>query len=308
MSTRVNAPAAGFHWLRRAINVGRHNPRALFGAASMLMAVWLLPTVLQLGLHVTFKPGEGAAIVIAALMTLLSMATLVPLMAGYLRLLDASERGRPAHAREVFQIFHSGPTWRACVNFSLMMLLVHLGVVSLLASQLDNGVLDWYFDAVRRVQEAQQAGAGAKPPVLPPPPEGTASLVGLSSLWLLLFGCAFAVGLGQIALTGRGARAAVADGFVGTVKNLVPLLVMAVLGFGAMVVAMVGLAIVLVVVGGVAGLVHPVLAAAVLLPLYVAFVTVAYALLLSVMYQLWRDIAGQDASPVEPATPGQLAA
>ena len=39
-----------------------------------------------------------------------------------------------------------------------------------------------------------------------------------------------------------------------------------------------------------------------------AFVTVAYALLLSVMYQLWRDIAGEDASPVEPATPGQLAA
>ena len=308
MSTRAHGPMAGFHWLRRAINVGRHNPRALFGAASMLMAVWIMPTVLQLALHATFQPGEGAAIVIAALMTLLSMATLVPLMGGYLRLLDASERGRPAHAGEIFQIFRAGHVWRTCIVFSLLMLLVHLAVASALVSQLGNGVVDWYVDVMQRLQQAQQAGAGAKPPAMPELPEGAVGLLGLGSLWMLLFGCAFAIGLGQVALMGRGARSALVDGFAGTVKNLLPLLVMAVLGFGAMMVVTVALVMVMVVVGGIAGLVHPLLAMAVFLPLYVAFLTVVYAVLLSVMYQLWRDIAGDDTTPAEHVDPGQLAA
>lgn len=306
MTTRAHGPMAGFHWLRRAIHVGRHNPRALFGAASMLMAVWILPTVLQLALHTAFKPGEGAAIVIAALMTLLSMATLVPLMGGYLRLLDASERGRPAHASEIFQIFRAGHVWRTCIVFSLLMLMVHLAVASALVSQLGNGVVDWYLDVMQRLQQAQETGA--KPPVLPDLPDGAVGLLGLGSLWMLLFGCAFAIGLGQVALMGRGARSALVDGFAGTVKNLLPLLVMAVLGFGAMMVVTVALVMVMVVVGGIAGLVHPLLAMAVFLPLYVAFLTVLYAVLLSVMYQVWRDIAGEGDAPVDPAGPGQLAA
>ena len=306
MSTRAHGPMAGFHWLRRAINVGRHNPRALFGAASVLMAVWIMPTVVQLGLHAMFEPGEGVEIVIAALLTLLSAATLVPLMGGYLRLLDASERGRPAHANEIFHIFRAGHVWRTCMVFALLMLMVHLVVASALVSQLGNGVLEWYADVADRVQQAQQAGA--KPPVIPELPEGAIGLLGLGSVWMLLFGCAFAIGLGQIALLGRGARAALVDGFAGTFKNLLPLLVMAVLGFCAMAVVTIALMMVLVVVAGIAGLVHPMLGFAVFLPLYVAFLTVLYAVLLSVMYQVWRDIAGEGAAPVDPAGPGHLAA
>lgn len=307
MSTRAHGPMAGFHWLRRAINVGRSNPRALFGAASILMAVWMLPTIVQLGLHAAFKPDEGVAIVIAALMTLLSLATLVPLMAGYLRLLDASERGRPAHASEIFQIFRSGPVWRRCVAFALLIFVLNAVVTSLLVSQFGTGVLEWYQEVVRIAQQAEQAGT--KSPPLPPPPDGTASLIGLSSLSMLLFGCAFAVGLGQIALTGRGARAAIVDGFAGTAKNLLPLLVMALFGFGAMVVVTSGAFFVVLIIGVIGKLLHPLLAFAVFLPLYVAFLTVLYAVLLSVMYQLWRDIAGEDAAPADHVDPpGHLAA
>jgi hypothetical protein len=298
---------AGFHWLRRAINVGRHNPRALFGAASILMLAWMLPTMLQLVLHAAFKPGQGAALVIAALMTLLWLATLVPLMGGYLRMLDASERGRPAHAGEIFQIFRSGPVWRRCVAFSLLMFVLNLAVTSALVSQLGNGLMEWYLDVMRIAEQAQQAPPGAKPPVLPAPPDGTAGLLGLGSLSMLLMGCMFAVGLGQIALTGRGARAALVDGLAGTAKNVLPLLVMAALGLAAMLVLSVGVFIVLLVIAVLAKL-SALLAFAVFLPLYVAFLTALYAVLLSVMYQLWRDIAGDDAAPVDRVDPGRLAA
>ena len=265
--------------------------------------------MLQLVLHAAFKPGEGAAIVIAALMTLLSLATLVPLMAGYLRMLDASERGRPAHAGEIFQVFHSGPAWRTCILFSLAMLMVHLVVATVLASQFGNGVMEWLQELNRLALQAQEAGPGAPQPALPAPPAGTASLLGLGSLWLLLFGCAFAVGLGQVALGGRGVRGAIVDGFAGTLKNLLPLLVMALLGFGAMLVVGIGVNLVLLVLGGIAGLLHPMLGVLVMLPLLVAFVTVLYAVLLSVMYQLWRDIAGEDAAPVDRIDPpGHLSA
>lgn len=311
MSTRAHGPMAGFHWLRRAINVGRHNPRALFGAASMLMAVWIMPTVLQIGLHAFFDPGEGAEIVIAALLTLLSAATLVPLMGGYLRLLDASERGRPAHANEIFEIFRAGHAWRTCMVFALLMLLVHLAVTSALVSQLGTGLMDWAENVMKVSQQAKEAGPGAKPPAVPALPPGAIPFAGLSSVWLVVIGCAFAVGLGQIALTGRNVRTALVDGFAGTAKNLLPLALMAVCGFGAMVVASVALAMVILVLGTVANLVHPVLAMAVVVPLYVAFLTVVYAVLLSLMYQMWRDIAGEDA-PVDghpdSTRPDQLAA
>ncbi|QSX79235.1 hypothetical protein [Agrilutibacter solisilvae] len=307
MSTRAHGPTAGFHWLRRAINVGRHNSRALFAGAAVLMAVWLMPTVLQLVLMAAFKPGEDVTIAIGALMTLLWLATLVPLMGGYLRMIDAGEHGQPAHARDIFQLFRSGAAWGACVRFALLMLLVHLLVGYVLVTLFGQGVMEWYLDAAEKIQQAQQAGvaAGGTPPQLPDAPSGTAGLVGLGSLWLLLFGCAFAIGLGQVAIGGRGVREATVDGFAGTARNLAPLLVMAVLGVGAMAVVAVGMFLVLLVVGGVAGLLHPTLGLAAILPLYVAFLTVLYAVVLSVMYQIWRDVAGP--APVAgPSPPDQL--
>ena len=65
-------------------------------------------------------------------------------------------------------------------------------------------------------------------------------------------------------------------------------------------------------VGGLVGLLHPTLGLAAMLPLYVAFVSALYAVMLSVMYQIWRDVAGpaQDAGslPPDPLEPHHLEA
>jgi hypothetical protein len=296
MSTRAHGPTAGFHWLRRALQVGRHNPRALFAGAALLMAAWLLPNLVQALLHTVLQPGNEGAIVIAAVMTLLSVAILAPLMGGYLRLIHASEQGRVAHAREIFDVFRSGRAWRSCAGFGLLVLMVHVLVGYVLVSQFADGLMAWYVQVMTLLQQARESGAQAMP-AWPPLPEGIGVFFALASLWALFIGGVFAVGLGQVALRGRGVRAAFADGLAGTAKNLLPLLVMAVFAFGAMVVAAVALAMVLTVVALVAGLVHPTLAAAVVLPLYLGFLAVVYALVFSVMYQVWRDVA-------DPAAPG----
>ena len=48
MQIRAMGPGAGWSWLKRGINLGVHNPRAVFGAAALLMAVGLVPSCVQL--------------------------------------------------------------------------------------------------------------------------------------------------------------------------------------------------------------------------------------------------------------------
>ena len=47
MTTRANGPLSGLDWLKRGLNSGRHNPRAIFGGAAVLMVAALLPSIVQ---------------------------------------------------------------------------------------------------------------------------------------------------------------------------------------------------------------------------------------------------------------------
>jgi hypothetical protein len=98
----------------------------------------------------------------------------------------------------------------------------------------------------------------------------------------------FAVGFGQVAQRDSGLGGALTDGFAGAASNLLPLLVKAAVAFAVMMAA----GLVLVLVAGILGLLHPVLAVVVFLPLYMVFVLVLYVVMFGVMYHLWRDIAG----------------
>ncbi|HEV8694593.1 MAG TPA: hypothetical protein VGQ93_10505, partial [Lysobacter sp.] len=164
-----------------------------------------------------------------------------------------------------------------------------------------------FHDSLQNLQEwmtrvmelSQQAQSKPTQPVqLPPPPEGIGGFLGLGSLFALFISGVFAVGLGQLALAGRSVGGALADGLAGAAKNLLPLLVLAILAFGLMMALSLVLAIVVVVLSLFAALLHPVLAAAVLLPLYMLFLLALYVVLFGVVYHLWRDVAGEAPAPV----------
>lgn len=292
MTTRANGPLAGLSWLKHGFNLGRNNPRAIFGGASLLMVAALVPGFLQAFAHAMLKPGVGGTSVIAALTTMLAVVLLGPLMGGYLRVIDASERGQPAHASDVLAPFRDARDARRLIGFSFVMLLVQLGALSLLFAlfgQALQNLQDWYLSVAKLMQQATP-GQQAQ---LPPPPEGLGGLFSLGGLFALFVAAVFAVGLGQVALRGRGIGAAVLDGLAGAARNLLPLLVMAAVAFALMMAA----GVVLVLVVGVLGLVHPLLAAVVFLPVYMLFVLVLYVVMFGAIYRLWRDVAGDPPAP-----------
>lgn len=287
MTTRANGPLAGLAWLKRGLNSGRHNPRAIFGGAALLMVAALIPGFLQAFVHMVLKPGPGGATIIAAVTTVLAVLLLGPLMGGYLRVIDASERGQPAHAADILAPFRNAHDAQRLIGFSFVMLLVQLGALSLLFAVFGQGLQnlqDWYL----RVAELMQQTTPGKPAQLPPAPDGLGGLFSLGGLFAVFVAAVFAVGLGQVALRDRGIGTALLEGLAGATRNLLPLLVMAAVGFALMMAA----AVALLLVAGVLGLLHPMLAVAVFLPLYMVFVLVLYVVLFGVMYHLWRDVAG----------------
>ena len=257
MTTRANGPLAGIAWLRRGFNSGRHNPRAIFGGAALIMVAALIPGFLQAFAHAVLKPGPGAATIIAALTTVLAVVLLGPLMGGYLRVVDRSERGEPAQAADVIAPFRNAHDAKRLIGFSFIMLLVQLGALSLLFALFGHALQnlqDWYL----RVAELLQHATPDKPAQLPPPPDGLGGLFSLGGLFALFVAAVFAVGFGQVALQGRNLGAALVDGLAGAARNLLPLLVMAAVAFALM---------------------------------------MAAGVVFGVMYHLWRDVAGDPPAP-----------
>lgn len=293
MTTRAKGPVSGLDWLKRGLNSGRRNPRAVFGGAAVLMIAALLPGIVQALVQLALQPGTTGTLMIAALTTLLSVVLMGPLMGGYLRLIDASEQGRPAQARDILAPFRSAEDARRMAGFAFVVLLVYLCVGYVLISLFAKDLPEWY---LRIVALSQQPQTG-KPLQLPPPPDGIGGFLGVGSLFALFVGGTFAVGLGQIALGARGIGAALADGIAGAARNLLPLLVLAILAFGLMMALSVVLAVVMVLVSLLGALVHPAVAGALLLPLYMLVLLVLYVVMFGVMYHLWRDVAGEGPAP-----------
>lgn len=292
MTTRANGPLAGFAWLRRGLLSARHNPRAVLGGAAVLMVAALLPGVVQALLHGLLRPGAGVANALAALATLLAVALLAPLMGGYLRLIDATRQGRAVRAADVFAPFRSGRDAQPMIGFVLVMLLVQVGALSLLYAlfgEAMTALADWYAQVLALMQ---QAGPG-QPVRAPAPPAGLGGMFGLGGLFAVFVAGMFAIGLGQVALRGEPLVAALRDGLAGALRNLVPLLVLAALAFVLLMALSLGMLLVL----AVLGLLPPLLAAALFLPLYFAFTLVAYAAMFGVMYEVWRDVAGDAPAP-----------
>ena len=95
--------------------------------------------------------------------------------------------------------------------------------------------------------------------------------------------------------------AAFGDGVLATLKNVLPVLVIAALAMAG------GFALVLVfgvvasLVTIVAGLLHPALGAFLVLPMYLVLLLVLYVVMFGAMYVMWRDICGEAAAPTGPA-------
>lgn len=292
MTTRAMGPLAGIGWLKNAINLGRHNPKAIFGGAGLLMVVMMVlmvPLVLLQALAQTQIDLTGFPAMALSLLPMLAILVLSAIfMVGYLRLLDAAANHRPVGATDIFAGFRDGAASLRALGLVLLLTVLQYVVLLALLGVFAPGFISAYLELL-------QTGAVAAP-------QPDAEL--LENLWILfaliiplsLFSYAVqAVGLGQVALRGRSVYGALVDGIAGAAKNAIPLLLFLVFAVVAGLVLGLLIALVAMLLAFVAGLVGTWLQVTLLVlavPVYIALMVVLYALMFAVMYQLWRDVCG----------------
>lgn len=291
MQTRAMGPAAGWSWLKRAVNLGRNNPRALFGAAAWLMLMALLPSLLQLIAQYAFGVSSLKAMLAILMIGTVVMLVIYPLLiGGFFRVIDATERHRPTHARALFDTFGAGQGRGRLIGFGLLLTLIYLLALTALVTAFGSEVPGWYV----QVLAASQKAAPGTPPVLPAMPAGLGTVFGLGMLLLVFLGSVYSIGFGQVALTTRSVPGALADGVSGTLKNLLPLLVLTLIALAGMLGLAIVLALALGLLMALGNLVHPLFGVALAVPVYLAFLVAMYVVMFGVMYFIWRDVAGDE--------------
>ncbi len=297
MTTRTVRAGNGWKWLVQAVNVGRGNPKAVYGAIVILSALALLPSLLQLVLQQVLGLDAQSQLMVIGATSLLSMVVYPLLIGGVLRVIDRVERGQPAKASDVFSTFSGDAGAGRLIGFGLLMGALYIATFYALISAFGEGVIDWYMQILAISQDMSGQAAPASPPDLPLPPAGIGPLMALGLLFGLYYATVYAIGLGQVALGDRPVGKAFTDGLGGALKNALPVIVVAALSMVGGLVLMLAFAMVVTLITVVASLLHPAIAAFLVLPLYLALVLVLYIVMFGVMYAMWRDICADPATP-----------
>ena len=138
-STSVS-PGSGWRWFKQAVNLGRSNPRAIFGAVALLAMLALVPSVIQLALQYGLGLGPEAVMTVVGVTTLVSIFVYPLLIGGLLRVIHAAERGEPTHAAAIFDTFRSGQGGGRLIGFGLAMAAI-LGYAAVTPGQLRTGII-----------------------------------------------------------------------------------------------------------------------------------------------------------------------
>jgi hypothetical protein len=130
------------------------------------------------------------------------------------------------------------------------------------------------------------------------PPTTWPNGLGITVLLLMLYAIFmigfYSIGLGQVTLRHRSVFGAMGDGLVGALKNMLPLLMLAmglILLWIAVAICFGIVAFVLTLIGKLVG---AWLVFVLIVPLYIALLLVAFAAMFGVMYHLWRDVCDGD--------------
>ncbi len=292
MSIRTVSIGAPFGWLMKAVDVGRKNPRALFGGFALLLLVGLVPGVIQMAGQAMFPASPGVVMTIYALSLLLSLVLGPPMVGSAFVLMHACERGQPAGATDIFDGFRDRSFAVRMWLTALLMLVIYLGVFVLLYFVMPGkeffGELMIRSAGLAPGQQPDLTGMPAFPPSF--------------LLWMLLAGLvvlvlsnAYMLAFARAALNARGALAATLDGFVSTFKNILPFLAIAIVLTVVGTVAIVILALVAGIGLGLLMAISPVLAVIVGVPIYVGLMLLVYAVAFGYYYHAWT------ASFAEPA-------
>ena len=288
MARDAFGPITPWRWLQQATALLRAQPRAMIGATSLLLAVALAPSVLQMAL-------AGASPQLAQLLAvLLSLLVYPPAVAGYYRVVHALAQGEPLPPSGIFSVFSDGAAVRRMIIANLIFVCASLLLLSLLF---------WAFGGEALLQFLREVAAlkpGAKQmPALPP---GALPLLAAVALFGAAVLSAQGLAYAELALGKRPPLAAIATA-LGLVARYFGLLLLfyipvAVLAFLAFMLA----ALVAVLVGTLLSVLSAKLASVLVLALSLLLVLAMYALMFSFFYFAWRELYAGATPPPTPST------
>ncbi|GFZ96693.1 hypothetical protein [Dyella caseinilytica] len=289
MATRSRGPSAGFGWLNRGISVGFRYPKPIFSGAILVMLAVLIPTLITLALefyalHGGTPPQPTAFVWISAVSALLGLLIL-PIYAGYLRVIDAVEQELPVRASDVVKPYREGKALRL-IGYGVVMMVVYFAMFAIVIAMTGGDTAHWYAQALTARANHQ-----------PPPtslPDGfgiTLLLCGVIGIFMMGF---YSIGLGQVTLSNRSVFGAIGDGIVGALKNLLPLLMLALGSILIWIAVALCFGIVVFLLALIGKLIGPWLVLVLAIPLYIALILVTFTAMFGVMYHLWRDVCGDD--------------
>lgn len=290
MTARTVSMGAPFGWLMKALDVGRKQPKALFGGFGLLLLVAAVPSVLQLGTQTLFPTATTALMVVYGLSLLLSLLLMPPLSGSAFRLLHACESGQPAAASDIFAGIRTP-------GFALRMILTMLLVVAgyLLVFGLLFALLpgkDFFIELFTRAIATPPGGQPDMTGMPDFPPSFLLWFLGAMAAVLVLSN-AYMLAFARAALNERGPVPACVDGVLGTLKNLLPFTLIALAAVVVGFVAVLIVSVLLVLVVGLLAAMSPALAIAVAVPIYFGLMLVMYVIAFGYYYHAWRDIYGE---------------
>lgn len=288
MTMRTISLGTPYRWLAEAFATCCAHPRTLFGAASLLLVVALLPTLLQLLVEAALQPSEGVRAVIQVLFSIIALILFPPVIGGFYRIVHALHEGRQANVFELFAVFQDGATTRRLIATNLVFVLVSILLIVGMAFAFGGQEL---LDFLRTVATLKPGATE-----LPPLPSGLLPLLSAILIVALVLMTAQGLATTQVALSDRLPLPAVGDGFKLALRNIGALLLfylpVAVIGF---IVAMV-VVLVAALIGAMLTVVSPVLATLIIAPMTLVLVLVLYALMFTFFYHAWRDTLGAASS------------
>jgi hypothetical protein len=292
MATRSRGPLAGFGWLARGIEIGFDHPKPIFGAAALLMLASLIPAAITLPVqfHAQQMGTQANPALVAWIIgvPLLFNLLLLPLHAGYLRLIDAVEHEMPPRVASIFSLYGKKEAWKV-IGYGLALIVCYVIAIAIAVATTGGGVARWYMETLNaRTNHLVSA---------PALPDGFGiTIVLMFVLFVFLMG-AHSIALNQIVQRRRGVFAAIGDGIIGALKNLLPLLMFVVGAVLAAVVAAIGFFFIAMLFGLIGKLISVWLMFAFIVPLYIALFLLMIAFTYAVMYHIWYDVCGDDEMP-----------
>jgi len=263
---------------------------------------WMFKSVMADGMPGLITAQQGTTYwVMYGISMLLSVVVMGPVMAGWMRMSAAADRGEAITGTQVFALFADSERWIQLLILAVLVIAVGLAFAGVLYLLFGDA-----FRAIIAMQEAQNAAllGGGKPP---PPNMGAFGqiflLYALALPVFVLLQVSYFVGVAEIGLRQAPATGAFVDAVLGVLRNLVKLLIFGFCLFIGFVIAFVLIVLVIGLVVAALSFINATLAVVAAGLFYIASLLFFYPLMFASNFYVWKDMLGDD----EPAGAGAVA-